>query len=505
MKKIITLSLSLAIAFNSVAQDEHDALRFAFTSSQSTARGIGIGNALGSIGADFATLSVNPAGIGLYRSSEFSITPSFTTHNNSGQYLGSTTEANGSKFNLGGFGFVSTNSEKGLRYRNKKWKAVSFGIGMNRNATFRNIYQYKGDNYKNSLIERYAEEFNGYGGLNNNALNNVSYPAFAAYQTYLIDRGMGADSTKAFSYVPYSDGIRQDKRVSERGHIQEYVISVGGNYMEQLMLGATLGINSLKYERTQSFSEDDISNNLSNDFKYMDLQEVLKTSGTGINLKLGAILKPTKNLRFGLAVHTPTAYELNDASQIFMESHTDSLLTRNNPSASPVSNFNQDTVLVFNYGYTTPYKVLGSATVMFNKSGFLTADVEFVDYASMRYNFREYEALESKTNEVIRNTYKSALNIRVGGEVRLNKVSLRAGGGFMGSPYKNTALDASQIHLGAGIGYRTNLWFLDMGYQYTQRQLSEMPYLLARANADVQRATINNRTGMLSITMGWKF
>lgn len=58
-------------------------------------------------------------------------------------------------------------------------------------------------------------------------MGSVSYPAYAAYQTWLIDRGFGADSNQAVAYVPYADGIKQTKRVYETGGMQEYVISAG--------------------------------------------------------------------------------------------------------------------------------------------------------------------------------------------------------------------------------------------------------------------------------------
>ena len=74
-KRIITIFILSAFAIKATAQDENDALRFGMSQYFGTARGMAIGNATGSIGGDFSTLSVNPAGIGIYRKSEFSFTP----------------------------------------------------------------------------------------------------------------------------------------------------------------------------------------------------------------------------------------------------------------------------------------------------------------------------------------------------------------------------------------------------------------------------------------------
>jgi hypothetical protein len=506
MKRIFIISISsILMSLGASAQDELDAIRYGFQTYHGTARGMSIGSALGSIGGDFSTLSVNPAGLGVYRMSEFSITPSFQVGSNQSTYLGNTNSKSASKFNLGSFGLVLTRAKKGNSYKRSGWKAASFGFGMNRMATYKNEYTYSGNNFNNSLIDRYADEFNALGGLNNTTLSQVSYPAYAAYQTYLLDLGTGADSNKAFSYVPYTDGLLQRKSVVEKGHIQEYTISVGGNYMEKLMLGATLGLQTLKYDRTLNFSEDDLSGRLDNEFKYMDFEEQLSTEGNGVNLKLGAIFKPINQLRFGIALHTPTHIEMNDASQIFMESHTDSLLLYNNPNASAISNFNQDSILLFNYSLTTPYKALGSVAVLFNQNGFITADVEYVGYSAMKYNYKGFDQQEDAVNTVLNNTFRNTLNFRVGAELKLNEIGIRGGFAYYGSPYKNSNIDASRMQFSGGVGYRAKLWFLDLAYVHSLRSLQEQPYTLQRINTTVPTASTNQRIGNVLVTLGWKF
>ena len=71
---ILTISFFLSLLISN-AQNETDALRFSQTFPGGTARTIGMSGAFGAFGGDFSTLSINPAGIGVYRSSEFSITP----------------------------------------------------------------------------------------------------------------------------------------------------------------------------------------------------------------------------------------------------------------------------------------------------------------------------------------------------------------------------------------------------------------------------------------------
>lgn len=76
MKKIGLITLLVYLFANlAYAQNEEDALRYSNVHLLGTARYMGLSGAYGAIGADFSTLSSNPAGIGLYRRSEFSITP----------------------------------------------------------------------------------------------------------------------------------------------------------------------------------------------------------------------------------------------------------------------------------------------------------------------------------------------------------------------------------------------------------------------------------------------
>ena len=507
MKKIMICLLTLAAVFqHAQAQDEHDALRYSFTPYQGTARGMGIGGAVGSIGADFSSLSVNPAGIGVYKTSELLFSPSFSVSNNKSNYLGTEASANSSKFNLTNFGIVIASNQEKKGRRKTGWKAVNVAFGMNRLATFKNEYTYTGRNNKSSIIESYADDFNSIGGLTSSTLNNVNFSAYGAYQTYLIDRGLGADSNNAVSYVPYTQGLNQTKRVTETGGMNEYLISVGGNYRDRFMLGATLGINSLKYDRVLRFNEEDASNDLNNDFKYMNYAERLATTGTGINLKVGAIIKPNQNFRFGLALHTPTHIELNDASSISITSHTDSLKMNIGVSTDPITEYVQDSALVFNYSLNTPYKALASAMVLFGKAGFITADIEYVDYSAMRYNFGTgYENATNAINKVIKDAYKGAMNVRIGAEARLSNVSLRGGFAYYGSPYKSSASKGARSNISAGIGYRDRYWFIDASYIYSMQETSEVPYILVRKDAGIQAANIQNTRSNVVLTLGVKF
>ena len=124
----ILLSAFVLGSFASRAQDMGEAYNLSNLEVQGTARSMGFGNALGSIGGDFSSLSVNPAGIGIYRSSELTVTPTLRFNNASSDYISNTTSDNNTRFNFNNFGLVLTSAPKGKRYERHAWKAVSFGI-----------------------------------------------------------------------------------------------------------------------------------------------------------------------------------------------------------------------------------------------------------------------------------------------------------------------------------------------------------------------------------------
>jgi hypothetical protein len=206
------------------AQNETDALRYAQIFPMGTARSAGMGGAFGAFGADFSTLSINPAGIGFYRASEFAVTPSMDYSMTSSQYLGQKSDDNTSAFFLGNLGFVYshlTGKQKGL-------VAINFGIGYNREKNFSNSVIMQGVNNNSSLLDNFA----------NNADGTTSDDLYAfeealAWDVYMIDtvNGQPLNYQTVFSMWgdnPGSTYGQMQRRILETScGIGEYVFSLG--------------------------------------------------------------------------------------------------------------------------------------------------------------------------------------------------------------------------------------------------------------------------------------
>lgn len=484
--KILKLGFicSLVVS-NTLAQNILDLSKYAQSNSYSTARSIGFGNALGSIGGDFSTLSVNPAGIGIYRSSEVMISPGLRFSGSKSTYAGNTNSDNGTRFGFNNFGMVFTQTPSDKNYERSDWKSISFGVGLNRIADYSRVYNYSGQNYTSSASQYFENDAFNYPS---STTDDKGTPAYLGYQSYLL-------SNNFLTLVPYSNGINQMKSVRERGGNTEMTLSLGGNYQDKLMLGATLGFDFLNHKNDMTMYEETFTLNAYDSFDHFNYRESYQTSGAGVNLKLGAIYNFTDYFRMGLAFHTPTAYSLSETSNNNIS--VTSLVYGTNTVTSPEN--------IYEYSFYSPFKTIISATTMLGEYGFMTADYEYVAYNTMRYRMSDL-AVQNKMNSMVQNLYQPTSNFRLGTEIRLKAFRIRGGYGFYGSPFKNASYQSSRNDISFGLGLRMAHTFIDLGIINTSFTSNEQPYVLDGSVGYVQppNANIKNNLTTAVLTFGWK-
>jgi hypothetical protein len=511
LKPLIAVAIASAVTITASAQDGRDAFRLSYLQPQGTARSIGIGGALGSVGGDFSTLAVNPAGIGIYRRSEFTVSPSLMFTNTSSSFAGNNSDDNsGSHFAISNLGLALTNVDDAKG--NGGWSPISFGIGLTRLADFTRNYAYEGRNTTSSGSFIFEYDANNL-GLSNS--EQPTTPGDLGYDARLIDPV--TDSTgETIGYLSVvnptaTSPISQSNIIRERGGISELGLSLGGAYQEKLLIGGTLGFPIVRYERNKTYEERDLSGNDKNNFDYYRYSEDLKTTGAGINLKLGMIYKAADNFRFGIALHTPTYFSLTDVTNRSLIANTEG----NVGTRSATAMENQ-----YDYNILTPWRGIASATALFGQYGFFTLDYEFVDYSSSRVTFgdsRDEKAYQSFINNSIRSTYKAASNVRAGLEIRLDNIMLRGGFGYYGNPYKSknqlTGVAATpngeRIAISGGLGFRFANAFVDLGFVHSQYMNAEQPYQLPDEapyiGLVVPSAELKTGTNNAVLTVGFKF
>lgn len=495
------LILVSSIGYYAAAQDETDALRYSTLAPQGTARSIGFGGAVGAIGGDFSSLSVNPAGIGVYRSSEATFTPSIKINGASSKYLSNTTEDDNTRFTINNLGAVFTSAAKGRRYKSSDWKSVSFGIGFNRVADFNRNYSYQGTNTTSSATFAFESDANLYP----QDIDNTATLAGLGYNAFLLDTsslvGMYYETV-----VPFGSGINQRRDVRERGGITEVAFSIGGNYKEKLLVGATLGIPSLSYKRDVTYTEEDRSGNTNNNFESFTYNENLTTRGTGVNLKLGVIYKITEFLRAGAAFHTPTYYNrLADVQNRYVISNTENYKQSQGYFDGPTERVDAPTN-EYEYSMITPWRGVISAAALVNKRGFISAEYEYVNYRSARILYDNANRdLQNAVTDSIRAKYVGASNFRIGAEGRFDIIFVRLGFGYYGSPFKKSYANAERMDVSGGVGFRFDNWFVDLGYVRSMYSRQEVPYSTGYTNISAPTAEVGSKLNNVALTLGVKF
>lgn len=449
MRRIIILLFFLVPSYLLVAQGEIEALRYSYTTHGGTARYVGMGGAFGALGGDFSSLSTNPAGLGTFKTSRFMFSPVFRMNTAESEYLNEKTPNEVTSLNVNNFGlgFVLKPYDSDAI----GWRSVAFGIGYNKLRNFNNEYIIRGFNNRSSYLDQIMLKSDNW------AVDDLSDIEYMAYDTYLTD--IIPNSNNLYSH-PYLNKyyINQDKRITAKGGLGEYVFSLGGNFEDKLYVGASFGITNIRYVENTKYTEYSDST----DLESFTFSENITTEGGGFNFKFGFIYRPVNFIRIGAAFHTPTFYTVRDLYSYRMESYWRS------PDADGYYDYASETdgELEYSYELYTPMRVVTSAAFVLSKFLILSADYEYVNYGRARLRAEDYDF--EVENDVIKEVYQAGHNIRFGGEIRLGGVYLRAGSAYYSSPFADiTEFNQAIKKVSLGAGIRSGRTFLNVGYQHS--------------------------------------
>ena len=509
MKSYVTLVFLLSLTASAVAQAPEDVLRYSWFGQNGTARNQAAGGVIGSLGGDITATFVNPAGLGLYKTSEFVLTPGYQFSRNKSSYFGTETTGKKNGFNLGPSGFVF-----GYGDENGSWKSKAISLAVTRTASFNNNISYEGQNSESSYSEQFAEEVANSGIDIGEASEReeLSLGSRMAAYTYLIDTATLNGVTQVIGFPELLGNISQKNTTVTTGGITDIALGFAGNMNERFYLGGSVGLSVVNYEKNQYYEERDLTT-ARNNFGYSTFDENYTTKGGGINAKLGVIFRPVDNMRFGLAFHSPTWYSLNDSYQSTMSTETEDYV----PGLVTVKSgvFTGDTYSIYKYNHTTPWKMLVSGSYVFREiedvtkqRGFISADIEYINYKASSYQLSEEGnsadvSYYTGVNNTIDYIYKGNFNFKVGGELKFNTIMARAGFSSYGSPYADHELKANRRFISGGLGYRDKGIFIDLTYVYAVNKDVSFPYRLS--DKPNYYANVKGRGDNALLTFGFKF
>lgn len=526
MKFKFYIVIALAtVADPSMAQLPEDAIRTSWYTPFGTARHQAIGGAMGSLGGEITSIYVNPAGLGMYKTSEIVLTPGLSLLNTKGSFRGTDAKADRlNKFNFGTTGFVI-----GFGDEYSRWNSKAFSIAVNRTANFNNNYFYRGFNDYSSFTEPLANEFFNYysnqknmnPGLSDadiieNALdgNDVSLLTKMSLYTYLVDVDSSNGNKNIISRAEQAGITEQMNNIQTKGGITEIAIGFATNMDDKLYFGASVGIPILNYERTSTFTETDASDNNDNDFRFSSVTETYTQKGAGFNLKLGLIFKPAEQVRIGFAVHSPTLYGLKERTSFKMVTDVENLFGAGNGLDSIESrSFFGSQDPEFKYDLVSPWRFLLSGSYVIREvsdvtmqRGFISADIEYVTHGSSRFSSSEdYDDDEyyEGVNEAVKTAYKGAFNFRLGGEIKFNTIMGRLGFAYYGKPYDDKELKAHKMTVSGGLGYRNKGVFVDLTYVHSLNKDVHFPYRLDPPRLNTF-ANLKEGSGNVVLSIGFK-
>lgn len=419
-----------------------DALKFSQQEhTYMSARVAAMGGAFSSLGADISSMSINPAGLGMYRSSAFTI---------SGD-LGITTASNnfapdGSRQTS--FAFNQIGTALNIYQGSGSLVSFTFGFAYNKLAdlNYDEKFGWEGDGV--SIGDFFALQMEGFPSsalsYNSDPFRNENiyvdeWGGALAYQTALIDPVKTSEGKETGRYEVV--GIHPDATIAgslhtrSRGSVGEYSFSSGMNIANILYLGATLGIQdisqTIRYYYTENYSQPIKDPALLQAMAYTPVES---SYGSGINLKIGAILRPIPSLRLGVAYHTRTLTTLT-------RDYVAGMQTWFEPNTNQDPTFYDAESLVHNYTYhyTSPSKLLLGASYALGNRALLSVDYDIVWNRSIRLQSQDHWA-EDNFRQDVEADLGTSHNVRVGVEiVPINGVYLRGGYALYGSPFNEAA------------------------------------------------------------------
>ncbi|KQC31380.1 OmpP1/FadL family transporter [Flagellimonas eckloniae] len=496
MKIVSTFIMVLACVFVN-AQNINDVLRYSTENIQGTARFQAMGGAFGALGGDLSSLNVNPAGSAVFNYSQFTISGSNFNRSNDAFFGNSTqnTDINSLELNQVGGVFVFKSST------DSPWKKIALAFNYDMVQNFDNEFSVSGntaqgiDNYFLNFAQGEAlgplrvqqGEFIEEAYLDIGAnLGFGAQQAFLGFQAGIIEPTVDDDTnTSYFSNAQYSS-VNQQYLQSTTGYNSRFTANFAGQYQDNLYLGASLNFHSVFYDRLTLLDESGYDND--SDVEFTTFDNLLRTEGYGFSFSLGAIAKLNDNVRIGGSYQSPTWYELTD----------DTSQRINSTLAEPDIDFiNFNIVNLFEeYRIKTPGKLTGSVAVVFGKDGLLSFDYGYQDMSQAELRPTADPSFSAE-NDFIVSELGAVNTFRLGGEFRIDEVSLRAGYRFEESPYESGDIIGDLTGYSGGIGYNFGGSRLDLAVNRTEQDINAFLF-----DSGINSSAMINRINT-NVTLGY--
>lgn len=500
------------------AQTSYEAAALLDTDLGGTARFVGMGGAMSALGADISTMGTNPAGIGLYRSWDLSLsfggnwvtqrTSSNDTRNRSFDSYGTFDNA----------GIVFTNkvsNEKllrfvnfGFNYRNVKRFGGKMGMASNLNGLSQ-TGQMAWQAYENQNV--LPEDFD-YSNPDGFYQRNYYDEPWVGWLTLLGADGrlIDASALDGGSYYP-SDANSYSEVLS--GGIDAYDFNLSFNLIDAVYLGVTLTTYDVDRKLESSYTE------------YFDggdytLKNYYRTTGSGYDFKFGAILRPFEesSFRVGVSATTPTVYRLRDYNSAIISSFV--TFEDGSTYEGSMDTFSGDAYggdCYTDYTMIAPAKMNVSMGGTIGTSLALGAEYEYANFGAAKLYY------ENGDENTVMNDH-TAENFTAQHTLRLGLEKMFAGsfytrlgynyqtGGYKSDAWKMIPINSVQTNTAyknirsknnftCGFGYRGDTFYADAALLYSRQSSDFYPF----DDPELEATSLNRNLMKGMLTVGLRF
>lgn len=504
------ICLSLFAAPQIKAQTIDDALIFSREDNGTSARIKGMGNTQTALGGDISSINGNPAGLGFFGRSDISITFNQLQNNSSIDYEGVNSNSKKGNFGVDQAGVVFHFPIRS----HSRWQNFNMGVSYNKAQNFNNFRSYEGENLNSTYVNALADIM----PWDSNFESDF-------YWSNIVEKYPAPDDDLYFPLAIENGSKTQYNEQTIKGNRGKTAIAFGANYNNQFYIGATLGITSFRYDKHTQFIENgwtkspaDVAainpgsifvNPTNEEYDYLDASYELfdnyyqTVEGSGADIKLGMIYKPAVNWNIGVTITSPTWITVKEDTELF----TDIDFYDDETASSSFGYYESDSYQsALDYRLTTPWKFAVGVSNFFGR-GLISADAEVINYSTMKYatlsnsfgSANEYSGI----NDDIKDIYRTAVNLRVGGEYLFtNILSGRAGFNYYGNPYQDA--DDSNLSGSLGLGVKLNQSvYMDFAVNHQVNSYKEAAYFMDNQPSPI--ADIKHNRTNIAVTLGAKF
>ncbi len=563
MKKLYILAVGASLPLMANAQGAIDAYRVAQPDLKGTARFMSMGGAFGALGGDVSVLSHNPAGIGIYRSNEVSLTFDLDAQSAKSTTADYVTKWNNTRFTVNNVGAIGT-----IKLNSETVPNVNIGFSYNRAVSFNRKYRGSFGNLTNSMSSYIAGIANGegltvadvvtesgYDPYNPNGSFAPSWLAILGYDSHLITPEGHPNNPDWYGLWDRGTSGSANFSVTEKGHVDEYNIALGGNIRNVLFWGMNFDIQSLDYTMDATYEEQLENAYVGNGNGYditndnWKLRNYYNAHGTGFKYQLGLILKPIQEFRVGFAVHTPTWFNITETTSANIKFKYGDNIPR-------TAQTNNGTPAYNDVNLRTPWTIMVSAAGVIGGRFIISADYEWAAYDKMKYSLpsssfyngyddwdwdydpwyapgkspkavaskASYEGPFDATNKDIKEIFRSSHTLRLGAEYRITpNFSIRAGYSLVTSPVTakakddqievwtagtlpNYRLSNNTDYITCGLGYRTGGFSVDAAYVHKHNSSVYHAYTSDPTSGyHAPQAKLSLNSDQVLLTFGFKF